>query len=247
MSIAISLKPHILKTDYAKIPSISVFSPLQHLSNKASHKVYQAKHALYSSGDTFKGLYFLRSGSAKASIISKQGQELLTDFFLPGDLMGTDGFNQNIHTQNIRFLETSSVLCLSATEVKELLANSEEFRCDLLNRMSQSMMREQHMLLTYSCSSSEQRVAKFFLQLSERFDALGCSAFAFLLSMTRTDIANYLGMAIETLSRLLTQFQQEQILKINHRYIEISNKQKLEIKAGLRGDIEQIPTNCVFQ
>jgi CRP/FNR family transcriptional regulator len=209
------------------------YAPLSQWSNNTSHKVYRAKQALYFAGDAFNGLYQLRSGSAKTSIISSQGQELITQFFLPGDLIGTDGFNQNGYSQNVHFLETSSVSHLSLSELNELLKKSDYFRNNLLNSMSQNLMLEQHMLLNYNYFNSEQRVAQFFLGLSERFERQGCSAIEFRLSMTRTDIANYLGMAIETLCRLLTQFQQSNILCIHNRMIEIKNKHELVQTAGL--------------
>ena len=101
--------------------------PLHSWSNNTSHKVYRHKQKLYLAGDDFAGLYQLRSGSAKASIYSRVGQELVTQFFMPGDLIGTDGFNQNCYKQNIQFLETSSVTYLSLHEVNRQLAQSDSF------------------------------------------------------------------------------------------------------------------------
>lgn len=186
-----------------------------------SHRVFQRKHALIDSGDHFAGIYVLHSGSAKAFVTAQDGTEQITAFYFPGDIIGLDGFDNQMHVQSVRFLETSSVCFFSAKEIKSLMQNSEGALSGLLKAMSHALTEDNAMLLALSNSDSEQRVAKFLLDLSKRYKARGCSDKEFILSMTRTDIANYLGMAIETVSRIFTKLQKNGIISVAHRRLEI--------------------------
>jgi len=206
-------------------------SPSTNTRNGISHRIYQRREALFSAGDTFEGVYQLRSGSAKASICSASGDEYVTEFHYPGDIIGIDGFDTYQHSQNLRFLETSSLVCIKESDISQLLKGSDGFGKQLLKAMSHCIVCEQKMLMSITTCTSEQRVALFLLQVSKRFHQRGCSAEDFNLSMTRTDIASYLGMAIETLSRTLTLFQHLGLIKVSNRDVKILNYNALKTKA----------------
>ncbi|WP_395339400.1 helix-turn-helix domain-containing protein [Ningiella sp. W23] len=218
-----------------KIERVSAYQSEDSIATRSntrnSHRIYQRKQVLYCAGDVFKAVYQLRSGSAKASVCTVNGDEHITDFFYPGDIVGVDGFDSFVHSQQLTFLETSSVVCYTEREIDSLLAKSEAFRSSLLRAMSHSLVRDQQMLLSLTNCCSVQRVAQFILSLSKRFSERRCSSVEFSLSMTRTDIASYIGMAIETLSRVLTAFQQANILSIKHRKVVINDLDALRAKA----------------
>ena len=186
-----------------------------------SHRVFHRRDSLFSIGDYFEGVYALRSGSAKSFITSRGGEEHITKFYYPGDMLGIDGFDAHIHTQTVRFLETSSVCLIKESEIKSLIQTSSDFRDGLLQSMSHSLACDSSMLMCLSTCSSEQKVARFLLDLSIKFSERGLSGKEFMLSMTRTDIANYLGMAIETVSRIFASFQQKQIIAVQLRHLTI--------------------------
>ena len=75
--------------------------------------------------------------------------------------------------------------------------------------------------------NSAQRLSSFLIDLSSRFEELGRSGKVFDLTMTRVDIANYLGMAIETVSRLLTQLQNDEIIRVEKRRVSLIDFDKL--------------------
>lgn len=208
-----------------------------------SHRVFQRKHALIDSGDTFKGIYVLHSGSAKAFVTSPNGTEQITAFYFPGDLIGLDGFDDQLHTQSVRFLETSSVCFFSNKELNSLMKNSDGVRNGLLKAMSHALTEDNAMLLALSNSDSEQRVAKFLLDLSKRYKLRGCSEREFFLSMTRTDIANYLGMAIETVSRIFTKLQKSGVISVSHRRLTILEPERLAAFLGTSSTAKVNGTN----
>ena len=192
-----------------------------------SHKVYQKSDVLFGAGQTFSAIYILRSGSAKSSVFTTSGHEQISRFYYPGDLIGLDGFDKGSHAQSIKFLETSSVCRLGLGELDKAIASSTSIRFNLLKSMSHALNNEDKFLLSLNNMNSAQRLSSFLLDLSSGFEERGLSGDVFELSMTRVDIANYLGMAIETVSRLITQFQNEQFIKVDKRRVSIVDFVKL--------------------
>ena len=222
-----------LQNYYSDKSSTHITGGIGQWCSKPSHKVYRAKQTLYSQGDTFQGLFQLRSGAAKSVIHSKHGEALITEFLFPGDIAGLDGFNQCRYTQTVSFIQTSSIVFLNQSKTNQLLATSDPFRQRVLESLTSKLIHEQHLLLESNSCKSEQRFARFILEMSETFKQRSCSATEFCLPMSRTDIANYLGMALETLSRLLCKFQCDAVLQVDKRMVEITNVDKLKQKAGL--------------
>lgn len=200
-----------------------------------SHRVYHTRQTLLAAGEKFSGLYILRSGSAKSFVSSADGEEYITKFFYPGDLLGVDGFHEGVHMQNVTFLETSSVCFIKESDLNDQVLNNDNFRRFLFKSMSQILMSDSSMIVCLSSCSSEQKVAHFILERSEQFASLGLSRSEFRLSMTRTDIANYLGMALETVSRVFAIFQLKQIISVSNRQLSILNFAAL--KDILSGDV----------
>jgi CRP/FNR family transcriptional regulator len=197
------------------------------VSKIRSHKVYQKSDLLFGIGQTFDAIYIMRSGSAKSSVVANIGHEQISSFHYPGDLIGLDGFDNGIHAQSMKFLETSSVCRIGLGELDNTMATSARFRYKLLQSMSHALNDDDKFLLSLNNMNSAQRLSSFLLDLSSQFEKRGLSRNVFDLSMTRVDIANYLGMAIETVSRLLTQFQNEKIIEVEKRRVSIVNVEKL--------------------
>lgn len=186
-----------------------------------SHRVYNRRENLFSAGQTFQGIYALRSGSAKSFVSVDEGQEQVTGFHFPGEIIGVDGLGSEQYLRSVEFLETSSVCFFSAAELRRLLHDSEQTRERIFRAMNKLIGSEHSLLFRLNHDRSEQRLARFLLELSDKYSQRGLSARRFDLSMTRTDIANYLGMAIETISRLLTRFQQSGAIDVKNRQVDI--------------------------
>jgi CRP/FNR family transcriptional regulator len=222
---------------------------------KKSHRVYHRGESLFLMGDQFEALFILRAGSAKSYINSSRGDERISGFYHPGDLIGVDGFDTMTHAHSLKFLETSSVCCISLSEFNRAMAESASMRQRLLQNMSHCLVHEQQLLLSVSKLNAEQRLAKFLLDSSERFKQRGLSDKVFDLSMTRIDIANFLGMAIETISRLLSKMQLEGIIDVNRRKITLLNMNKLQdcllddedqlLNRSALPSINQVKSQCV--
>ena len=186
------------------------------------------QHVFYN-GDLNEVVYTVRSGSFKTYLSTGSNDEQVVDFHLPGDVLGIDALGTGRHGASAVALETASVCEIPLTE----LQNHGGCSCGLLFELfGEELNRVRHMLLMIDRKDAESRVASFLYNLSRRFQARGFSARAFNLSMSRQDIGNHLGLAIETVSRVLMHLQQDGLLEVNGRRITIRDLSALSDTAG---------------
>jgi len=180
----------------------------------------------------FTSLYALRTGSLKAYRLTADGKEQITGFYLPGELFGVDGIAQNRHLTSVMALETSSICEIPFTRLEELSALIPDLQRHVFKIMSQEIAQDQQLITLLSKNSAEQRVAALLLNLSRRSARLKLSSTALRLPMSRTDIGNYLGLTVETVSRIFSRFQKAGMLEVEKREIHICNSDILAELAG---------------
>ncbi len=191
-------------------------------------RLLEPQDKLFIAGDRFYALYILHSGSAKSYLISENGEQQVTGFYMPGELIGIDGLSDHTHAYGVEMLETSSVCELPMPELDRMIATSWALRQRFLSLISHAVIEEQQMLLTLGKLNAEQRLAQFLLNMAKRHAHLGGSAVEFNLSMSRYDIASYLGLVVETVSRMIRRFQEEGSIEVNRRWIHLINKNMLQ-------------------
>lgn len=190
---------------------------------------------LFMAGDEFHHIFAVRSGSFVNNTISTEGEEQITGFFLPGEIIGMDSIHSGSHPTSARALETSSVCAIPFTRLKDLARDIPALQSQLFKIMSNEIHEEHTLMMLLGKKSAEERLASFVLNLSQRFQARGLSDLNFRLTMTRSQIGNYLGLAVETVSRLLSGYDQQGILQVKDKEISILDKERLSLLAG---------TNC---
>lgn len=191
---------------------------------------------LFMIGDKFSSLVVVHSGSIKSYITSSNGQQQITGFYMPGDLLGVDAISSGKHCYTVEALETTSVCQISYRDFSYCANRSPILQARLLDVLSQQLVDKQQMLLLLGKMTAEQRLASFLLDLSRRMSIRGMSSRMINLPMSRNDIANYLGLVIETISRLLTRMQSNGILAVQRRMVSIENHQALEMIADNSAD-----------
>jgi CRP/FNR family transcriptional regulator len=188
---------------------------------------------LFVTGDKFRSIYAVRSGSLKTSVLTEDGRELVTGFFLPGEIVGLDAIGTGEHTCGARALETTSVCEIPYDELEAIGARIPSLPRQLLRIMSREMHHDQLLLLLLGKRSADERLAAFLFSLSQRFGLRGYSPNEFNLSMSRNDIGNYLGLAVETVSRLFSRLQEDGILAVRSRHVRLLDIQNLRTLAGV--------------
>lgn len=186
------------------------------------NNIRQKGEAIYHAGSPFRGIVALRSGSAKLLSVDTNGNELVVDFIMPGELLGFDGVAAQIHNCTAIALETINFCHLPSHRIdstsglhQALLQRS----CDQIDLHIRKMQLNRR--------SAEARVAAFISHISERLKLRGYSETEFRLSMSREDIGSYLGIAHETVSRIFNHFQSFGMIEIKAKRLKITDKKKL--------------------
>lgn len=183
---------------------------------------------LYRIGEPFSCVYAIRTGSLKTYTTNQDGLEQIISFHLPGELIGMEAISGEVHTCSAQALESTSVCEIPFDRLETLSTQIPGLQHHLFTLMSEEMQHDHCHLSILAKSNVESRLANFLVELSTRFSDRGFSATEFNLSMSRNDIANVLGMAVETISRLFTQLQEQGILNVERKSIKILNLDALQ-------------------
>ena len=176
---------------------------------------------MVSYGDDFHSLYAVRSGSFKSYISDKDGVDQIIGFHFPGDIIGFDALKDNKHGSYTQALETAMVCELPYDTLDQMSIKFPKLRQQIMRFMSAEIKHDHDLMMLLNKRSVEERLLHFLIELSQRFEERGFSAKQFNLSMTRNEIGSYLGLTVETISRLLTRFQKEELIKVNGKLISI--------------------------
>lgn len=182
---------------------------------------------LFHAGDPFRAVYVIRAGSVKMVNGSREGDERITGFYLPGELIGLDAISAGSHPCAARALETTAVCEIGYAELEALSRTIPGLQRQLLRLMSCEIRHERDMMVLLGSMPADERLAALLLNLSDRFEQRGFSPHEFRLSMSRHDIASYLGLAVETVSRLFSRLQAEGLIRVQRRQVRIDDTQAL--------------------
>lgn len=182
---------------------------------------YKRGQLLFRPGDHFDYIYAIRSGSVKTSVQTPDGRVQITGFHIAGELLGLSALDSGRYSCEARALETTSVCKVEAGRVEELAQRIPTIQYQMLRIMSGHIRRDEDLILLLGKRSAEERLAEYLLGLSRRFAARNYSPTQFRLSMSRGDIGNYLGIAEETVSRILSRFQNAGLVVIDRRQVRL--------------------------
>lgn len=187
----------------------------------------QSGDYLFRAGGDFKYIYALRSGSVKLNLVDEQGNVQVLGFYFPGEILGLDAIDKGKHLCTAIALETSSYCAFPFSSLTEICLTVPELQNQMFRLMSRELTYENELLLTIGKKNAEERLATFLITLSSRFQRLGYSSREIKLSMSRQEIANYLGLTIETVSRIMSRFQREDLISLNRKQVHIRNMDAL--------------------
>jgi CRP/FNR family transcriptional regulator, anaerobic regulatory protein len=179
---------------------------------------------LFRLGDKFDALYAIRYGSCKTVLLAKGGHDQIAGFYMVGEIVGMDGIASELHECDAIALEDMEAFRLPFNEIESLARRSQEYGHDLHKLLSQECGRAYSVMLMLGTMCAEQRVAFFLLDLSQRYQSHGYSSSEYVLRMTRKEIGSYLGLKLETVSRILSQFQRAGMLQVEGRNVKLRDR-----------------------
>ena len=183
---------------------------------------------LYRMEDPFKNLFAIRFGHFKTYQINPSGEQQITGFQMAGELLGMDAIGADRHHCDAVALEDSEVCEIPFPRLEELFSQMPTLLRHFHRIMSQEITREQNIMLLLGNMRAEQRFAAFLVNLSSRYATRGYSSSSFQLRMSREEIGNYLGLTIESVSRLLSRFKKHGWLQVDKRELTILDPQMLK-------------------
>jgi CRP/FNR family transcriptional regulator len=188
--------------------------------------------ALYQAGDGFRSIYAVRIGFFKTFVVAEDGRSQITGFQMAGDVLGIDGIASEAHTQSAVALEDSEVCVFPYGNLEAVSDRVQALRRQFHRIISREIVREHGVMMLLGTMRAEERVAAFLLSLSKRFLARGYAENEFNLRMTREEIGSYLGLKLETVSRILSRFQEGGLIATRNRYVRLIDKLGLSGLAG---------------
>lgn len=193
---------------------------------------YKRGESLFTIDSSFDSIFVVRSGSFKTTISATNGREQVTGFYFPGEFIGMDAIHEMAYKSTAKALESSSVCQLPFERLQELGSAMPQLQLQLMTRLSKELSTDKSLMLLLGKKTAEEKLATFLISISRRFQDRGFSASSFQLSMSRGDIANHLGLAIETVSRLFTRFQDDGLIDIHNKTISINDQERLHALCG---------------
>ncbi len=189
-------------------------------------KTLQKGDYIFRENGEFKGVLAIRSGSSKVVTNDHHGNEHILNVLLPGELLGFDGLSDGKYHRSAIALETLSFCELPAQNMNDLFKNVPALTKELFRHSSEKMNLDKDFIIL-SKRPAEEKLAFFLISLSDRLKKRGFSASEFTLSLTRQEIGNHLGLALETVSRLFNRFQKDDLITVNSKQIKIKDISKL--------------------
>lgn len=187
---------------------------------------------LFATGGRFQALFVVRSGSFKTTLPSDAGEEQVLGFHLPGEIIGFDAMADDVHRCNAEAMERSSVCEVPYAQLDEFAASVPSLRRQLMRIASREVVKDHEHLMVMGRKQAQERLAIFLRSLSERYSNLHRAPDLLELPMSRHELANYLGLVVETVSRMFTRFEEMGVLAVNRKQIRILDWAKLSELAG---------------
>ena len=192
-----------------------------------TNRIYHRGDILFRNTDAFAKLYVVKSGSVKSFTEHAETGEQILGFHLPGEVVGLDGVATSFHQSSATALETTACCEMPFSQLEKLTMQIPSLQHHLYRLFSKEIGQENQMLTLLGRFNAEQRLAAFHLSVSSRLNQRGLSATEFQLSMSRSEIGNYLGLAVETISRLFRKFQEQGLVKADRKRVKLLDHQRL--------------------
>jgi len=184
-------------------------------------KSVKRRGLLYRAGQRFDSIYAVLAGCFKTSVLSADGREQVTGFQITGDLLGLDGIAADCHTSQAMALEDAHVCIIPFADLERQSRASAEFQHWFHKLMSGAIVSDQDVMMQLGRMRAEARLATFLLNLTQRLHKRGFSEFAVNLRMTRDEIGSYLGLTVETVSRIFSKLNENGTLAVRGRDVRI--------------------------
>ncbi|MGJ8662678.1 MAG: helix-turn-helix domain-containing protein [Marinicella sp.] len=191
-----------------------------------SHILIEKNQTVFEAGATFQNLFTVHSGMFKSVYLTQQGDERIVDLFIPGQVMGFDGIHQGKYKTTVKAVSSGSYCVIPFYPLQELAMKHRDIQNRVMKMMSEKIIQYE---ITHSEYNAKQKLVSFVKDVSDLYFSRGFSASQFPFQVSQRDLANYLGLAEETLSRTFTKLKKNEIVSLAEHQITI-----IDMKAFLQ-------------
>ena len=202
--------------DLKKLPAVN-----------ATRRKVRAGQALFNQGDLFDSIFVVRLGTFKTSAVDGDGAEQVLGFSLRADILGCDAAASGHYSSYAVALEDSEAIAIPLEQFRSLGEAGHVLERHLFRHLSEELNREHRVLAMIGTLGADARVARFLASLADRYARMGYSPRNFMLRMTRQEIANHLGLTMETVSRAFSHLCQAKLIEVNQRSINVVDIERL--------------------
>lgn len=201
---------------------------LEQLDNIIKRRRTFTRHEhVFTAAAPVKALYVPREGAFKTVVLAEDGERQVVGFHLPGEVMGLDALGTGYHRCEAEALEPSLVCEVPLEDMEMIAAQVPALQRQLLGLIGRSMGRDQDHFEMMGRRVASDRVLFFLHSLAGRYRALGHPEGVLTLPMSREDIANYLGLVLETVSRSFSHLQKQGLITVRGRNVRILDPARL--------------------
>jgi len=193
---------------------------------KRRRRVSAGQH-LFRAGDPFQALAAVRTGFFKIYEVSAGGHEQITAFPMGGELMGLDAISTDDHRGNAVALEDSEICEIPFSRLEGLLSVLPRLQHQFHKLLSGAIATDHSLMMVLGTMTAELKVAAFLLNLSDRLATRGQPPLIIHLPMSREDIGNYLGLKLETVSRMFSKLRDDGLITTEGRKTKIHDREAL--------------------
>lgn len=184
---------------------------------------------LYRLSEPFDALFMVLSGSVKSCSLDAEGNEQIMGFYIAGDMLALDAIGNETYPSSGVALEDCFVCRIPFRLFEETFAENEGLQLELLHRTGQALRTEQLHGIFLRKNPADERLAMFLVDLAKRLELRQYASENIVLSLSRRDIGNYLGLALETVSRSFSHLQDLGLISVHHRHITIHDRDQLQL------------------
>ena len=197
------------------------------------HQFVKRGDFVFRKGDNFRSIIAVAKGAVKLLVKYEKDQEQVLGFRLIGEIVGLGGMHKGHYLMDAQALE-NSLLCEIPFDLFEKFAHLvPQIQRELRRLLSDELVRNQYQSVSLGKKTAEARLASFLWNISYRYSQQGCySVDNYILPMARHDIANFLGLTKETISRIFQKFQEKGVLLTQRKQVRITNLDLLKAMAG---------------
>ena len=187
---------------------------------------------VYRAGQPFQALFLVHVGFLKTCELADDGREQVTGFRMRGDFVGVESIGLGVYSCDVVALEDSEVWELPYPPVLTACMEIPDLQMRLTAALADEIRRDRSWMLALGTLTAEQRVAAFLLDVAGRYARLGFSDRHFILRMGRADMANFLALKHETVSRALSRLHDMGCICVQRREVRVLDIDSLHAQAG---------------